>query len=279
MGVFNKDPLEKIKDQIQNDGRFFELLNEIKTTYHFLDNFSFLIDGRNISFTRPFKPFIPVGIVNSTIQTLASIRLCCEHGNLADANILLRKYRDDLFFYLYIVLVSREVITDPLKDLDKHDKNVEAWIDNRMSDVYITDILKYIGNHPILKPAVQKYKLHTTFSKIGNVLNTYTHGNGIKYYNRSLYAYDDKYLSDSIHAFSEHLTYITVTYILLLTLISPLAIMSIDYVDHLDRNQDPPPDSQYWVAPFVQHYLYAKRNLLGEDCIHYLQKETFMDFT
>ena len=45
-------------------------------------------------------------IATSCELTADSIISCCESGCMADAYSLLRKYRDDLFFYLYIVVCS-----------------------------------------------------------------------------------------------------------------------------------------------------------------------------
>ena len=279
MNIFSSDPLEKAKAEIHHDGRFDVMLNEVKNIYDLLDTFIFGQFGNDILFMRSFKAITPAIILHSTHKTLLSIRLCCEHGNFSDANILLRKYRDDLFFYLYIILVIQDAKELFSSELNKHDKNIEAWTKNSMSNVYITDILKYIGGHPMLKLAVQKYNLRTTFDQIGNVLNTYTHGNGKKYYNKVLHTYGEENIEDFTRTFSKHLNYITVTFMFLISLIYPLSIMASDYIDCLENEQEPPLDSQYWVASYIQRYFYEKKDLLGKDCIEYLQEETGMNFS
>lgn len=47
-------------------------------------------------------------ILESSSKTLESIKLCCENYNMADAFCLLRKYRDDLFFYLYLCAIEKK---------------------------------------------------------------------------------------------------------------------------------------------------------------------------
>ena len=96
----------------------------------------------------------------SASKTLESISVCCHLGSFADANTLVRKYRDDIFLYLYIIEASinrkgltakeqddilngemtidkfLEVITLTFSILsssdrkDKHDNAVDAWFDN-----------------------------------------------------------------------------------------------------------------------------------------------------
>lgn len=279
----NLDALEEIKEkskyEVSNDVRFEVMLNEIKSTYEFLEYFDYLQSDKNILHTRSFKIIMPSGILRSALRTLLSIRLCCDHGNFSDANILLRKYRDDLFFYLYVVLGYYDTKATNQKETIGYEKNVEAWMNNNLSNLFITDVFRYIGEHPTLRQAVKKYNLHSVFNRIGEVLNNYTHGNGIKYYNKWLHAYADDDIEELTRDFPEQLGYFTVTYVFLLVLINPLFIMSTDYVDSLECGREPIPDSQYLVAPFVEDYISSKKHLLGDDCIKYLQDKTNMIFS
>ncbi len=72
--------------------------------------------------------------------------------------------------------------------------------------------------------------------------------------------------------------FITVTFLFLLTICSPLAIMSTDYTDFLDMRETPPEGSQYWVAPFVTDFFKSNLDLIDKSCIEYLKENTFMDF-
>ena len=64
--------------------------------------------------------------------------------------------------------------------------------------------------------------------------------------------------------------YMTVVFILLLILCSPLSIMAEDYVDCLDVNAVPPENSQYWIAPFVESFMKKNIALIDKNCFDYL---------
>ena len=46
----------------------------------------------------------------SGIRTLNNIEYCCVHGCFSDANVLMRKYRDDLFIYIKLSLTRKPVL-------------------------------------------------------------------------------------------------------------------------------------------------------------------------
>lgn len=78
--------------------------------------------------------------------------------------------------------------------------------------------------------------------------------------------------------FVDDMKYITVTFLFLLILCSPLSIMSTDYIDFLDFRENPPEDSQYWVAPFIEEFISKNINLIDENCHRYLKENTDMQF-
>lgn len=78
------------------------LLEQIKVIESFLGDFSYLVLGRDNIICRNYA-FSLQRILNSSQATLGNIIECCKCFCLADAYTLLRKYRDDLFFCLYLV--------------------------------------------------------------------------------------------------------------------------------------------------------------------------------
>ena len=99
--------------------------------------------------------------------TVGSIISCCESYCIADAYSLLRKYRDDCFFYLYVVVYdacnkSGSKSTAMLKMQD----NIERWINNDLDDLHIGTVLQAIGQSSQVKDAVQKYNLKSYFDCI-----------------------------------------------------------------------------------------------------------------
>ena len=67
----------------------------------FLSEFGFLSFGRDFILCQE-KVFSLQRLAISVELTAGSIISCCKAGCMADANSLLRKFRDDMFFYLYI---------------------------------------------------------------------------------------------------------------------------------------------------------------------------------
>ncbi len=218
-------------------------------------------------------------IITSLELTAGSIALCCECGCIADANTLLRKYRDDMFFYLYLVLyyVCKDSHSD-WKELPNIEKNIKHWFDNKLADLEISLVFKTIGSSPIVEKTVQKYNLHSSFNIIGTRLNNYVHGNGIKYYNRHFNTYKDDEFRQELTKIANEMNFITVTFLFLLSLCSPSSIMSEDYINCLDCSIKPDNGSQYWVAPFILEYFKKNKSLLGDNIIKYMSDETNMVF-
>lgn len=113
---------------------------------------------------------------------------------------------------------------------------------------------------------------------MGKRLNNFVHGNGVEFYNRNINAYKAHELQDYLKILANDMKYITVTFLFLLILCSPLSVMSTDYIDYLDCGYTPPEDSQYWVAPFVEHFISNNINLIDENCYKYLEENTSMQF-
>lgn len=122
-----------------------------------------------------------------------------------------------------------------------------------MNNLYISKILKTIGESSKLKEAMFKFNMQENLDKMGIRLNNYTHGNGFRYYNCNISAYDyDRVLSGLSNIISD-LKYITISVLFLIILCFPAYIMSTDYIDYMEFNEIPPHESQYWVAPFIRN--------------------------
>lgn len=262
---------------ISQDKECQSLIHEMETVEKLLSEFGFLTFGRDYSLCKN-RHFSLQMISTSVELTIGNIISCCQSGCLADANTLLRKYRDDLFFYLYIVVydTSNKSESDKIK-IDEMEKNIDHWINNNLSNLNISTVLKDIGQSSNIIEAVKKYKLQSYFDKIGTRLNNYVHSNGISYYNRNINVYEENDLQKQMSALLNDMRFITVTFLFLLTLCSPGLIMSTDYIDHLECNSIPPKGSEYWVAPFITDYLRNNLNMIDKNCIDYLKDNTSME--
>lgn len=259
------------------ESKYIEVQNKLENIHKFLVRFDDLQLGRDMVMTSQASTLIPGLIIGSASDTLHSIMLCCEYGHLADSNTLLRKYRDDLFFYLYLIAFNSSNSLMDKAYRQKHEENIKNWQQNKLLNLRIVTVLKFISEVPILKIAIEKYKLQKSFSDIGQKLNNYVHSNGIDYYNKSTRAYRDNSLNISLDQIMEHTNYITTTFVFLVGLCSKISLMSSDYIDYLELGKTPPEGGQYWVAPFITDYLKDNGHILGKDCIEYLRYETGMD--
>src|SRR5690554_6446984 len=142
--------------------KFYKTMN---SNEEFMSNLTEQLFGKTVVCISNHKTYIMDTLFLRTAQrTLNSIFVCCTYGCFADANVLVRKYRDDLFQYLFIVdvLGNRKGLTnDEIDELipgkldaekfcsvvdsimkvsvdgsrkDKNDKAVDAWFDDRVSN-------------------------------------------------------------------------------------------------------------------------------------------------
>jgi len=255
-----------------------------------MDNYILHQNGR--LFTTPNSE---IGIAPSIKQTLGSIENCCKLGNFSDAFILLRKYRDDLFFCLYIDAMYED---DKKTNDNKHFEEIESlWFPRdltqkkqenseslRIKRVGYQDCIKKIYSSVALSKIVNKYNLKTELKCISDRLNDFVHGNhtlnrnNTLCYNKLLDQYEDSELSEICKNFVELLEYITVVFVFFNTLRSLDSIRAIDYIDSISFNTPIPNGSEYWVAPFIKKFFYKHASKLDENCILYLKSTTGMLF-
>lgn len=268
------------KHFFSSDCEWQKLLSEFESAKHFIDTLGFLSFGKDMGIIRSAGGFRPVhinSILQSAAQTLQSMIACSEYGNIADVHVLLRKLRDDLFFYLYVIVACRNNDILSSDALSKQEKYISAWVENRLSRLNIAEVINDITSAGECVELVERFSLKDELKQIGYTLNNYTHGNGNLYYNR-LYTH---YKEDEIRSVSTELihmlNYILITFVFLLVLLSPGCIMAPDYLDALDFSMTPEENSQYWVAPFVSEFIEKHKDLLGETALEYLRTATQME--
>lgn len=254
-----------------------QAINKLREIEKFLEEFGFLMFGRDFVFVASEENTIFFSLSSVMISlelTMGNIIACCESACIADANTLLRKYRDDLFFYLYIsVYESLDKCSEKAKTMAT---KIIRWLNNDLANFHIDQVLKAIASAPQLSDAVMKYNLKESFQKIGAALNSYVHSNGYAYYNRNANTYKENELSAELKKLEENVRYMTIVFLLLLVFCSPLSIMSTDYIDFLEVNETPPENSQYWVAPFVDQFIKENISLIDMNCLDYLRENTLM---
>ena len=254
-----------------------DILASLKSLECFLCDFENLSSGRDIIFFHDRVFFLSK--INISLEcTMGSIISCCEYGCIADANTLLRKYRDDLFFYLYILFYDSEKKSGAeSKALFEMEHNIDSWLQNELNHLNINSVLKAIASSPELNDAIKSYKLKSDFDRISRRLNSFVHGNGYWFYNQPSNDYKGSELAIEMAKICNDAKYVTVVFLFLLMLCTPIATMSTDYIACLDSGIQPPDGSQYWVAPFIQKFLAENESLISENCLQYLRDNTSME--
>ena len=248
---------------------------QMRRVEKFLGDFSFLSWGRNIILCGTYV-FSLQTILQSSELTIGNVISCCEHGCLADANTLLRKYRDDVFFYLYISVYD---VYDKLKETEQASKmrvNIERWLDDTLCNLNISEVMRAIGESPQCEDAVKENHLKQIFESISDRLNNFVHSNGIDFYNKGVFSYKEDEMDKHLKILLEDIKIITVSFLFLLSICEPFSISSTDYIDCMECGLTPIEGSQYWVAPFIEEFLKENIGLIGENCLNYLRENISM---
>lgn len=262
---------------IEQDEGCHNAISEMRRIEAFLDDFGTLSLGRD--FVLCGKYVFSLRMVSAACElTVGSIISCCKAGCMADANSLLRKYRDDLFFYLYVMICDSGKQSDSKSSaVIKMEENIENWINDGLRDLSISAVLQAIGRSPRVKDAVQRYNLQKYFDDLRDRLNNFVHSNGVSFYNQCVYAYRGTGLQQQMQDLLKDMRLITITFLFLLALCSPFSISATDYVDYLECQLTPSAGSEYWVAPFIAEFFENNSELIDDSCLKYLKDKTTME--
>lgn len=226
----------------------------------------------------------------SICNTLETIDFCCHRNVYSDAYTLIRKVRDDLMQYLFVMNViqhkhgltdeeAKEFATDPesilkMVELDwtilasgerKTDAELamEKWIynmleksENNKDRRQFFDTSKYkdylISNNEKVKYIFDEF-LTDKWLEEDRKLNNYVHANGIRFVMDNYIFQDQKKQKDK--ELIETLQNITDIFLSLLSVIDSIKFHSSDYLDALEMNMKPSEGSQYWVCPLIVEYM------------------------
>jgi hypothetical protein len=300
----NFESFREIK--IGETNEFKTFAEEIDYLIEFFKRFSELIfyNGRVISFFTDKDIFyLNSYLIDSSAQTLRSIKLCCSIGSFSDANTLIRKLRDDLMQFVYIRTIidkRRPFIEEDIENfkidnpadfenyfsnirfnsiLTDDEKAVSAWFSNTVSDLArplkrkmeFENYMKILKENPSIAQILEKYNLQRYWEVLRKRLNDYVHNNGVKFSVQNSIRKHDKNLEIHLNNINIRVSYISSFFIIVLLMIDSSLISSTDYIDHLECNLEPPEDSQYFIAGFIQDYIDIKVNKLHPELKQYLK--------
>lgn len=245
-----------------------------------------------INFTNNCTSILTGDFLLATSKTLMSISSCCRQGCFADANMLARKYRDDLFLYLYIIEADNKNIcltedelneiignrVDPEKFVeavtvamgiifsgikkDMQNDAIDAWFDNSAKSgdyrefLNIKNYLSFLERNPLVSDCIKEHGLEESWKRLRRKQNNYTHNNGRSFLTDNILSYYDLERFEALlEQVGDDVTFITSFFLTILILIKPNYIASNDYTNYLDCDLVPPDGCQYCVEPIVQEYI------------------------
>ena len=292
--------------QIDETEEFKAFSHDIDFLTQFFTSLSELIyfNGRVISFFSAKEYYtLNTALIDSSAQTLKSIKLCCSIGSFSDANTLIRKLRDDLIQYIYILnIISlrkpflEESIADFKTDnpeefvssilslqfnnrLTKDEQAVAAWFNNSVTDLprpirkklEFENYMKVLRQNGNINQILTEYNLQEYWEKLRKRLNDYIHNNGTAFANHNTISALHKNLAVHLKNINIRTTYVSSFFLVLLLMIESSLISSTDYIDHLDCDMQPPEDSQYFIASFVQDFIDKKVVKIHPELKQYLK--------
>lgn len=239
----------------------------------------------------------------SVLNTLTAIDFCCSRNAYSDAYTLIRKYRDDLMQYLFILnviqnthgltedeLSSYSFDTNSIIKMIESDFNIlisgkrksdvqlamESWMYNDLDDTSNAQYRKHFFDTSKYKKYLMSTdkrieSLMTTFlnpiwASSDRILNNYVHVNGKKYLTDN-YSYQidpAKKMSELV----DTLQHITNIFLCLLAVVDSTKMMSSDYRDYMEMGEKPPDNCQYWVFPCIVDYM---NTYFGNQLLSYIQ--------
>lgn len=253
-----------------------------------LKNLSDLIsyNGRIISFISVNNMYyINTELLDSAAKTLESIKLTCSIGAFSDANSLIRKLRDDLLLYVYVldIVKKRKAFNEEDLSLNRiltdDEIILEAWLSGKVDmlkwelkkKLGFENYMDYFKRDEAINNILINYKLETYWQILRRKLNDYVHNNGRQYTVHNTVEYDNNKLDVFLKNINTRTSYITSFFFVLLTMVDSALLMSSDIIDHLDMGTEAPDGSQYLIAPFIQEYIDTKIVRLHPELKQYLK--------
>ena len=277
-------------DDIENNEyKFYNYdIENIRDIFLYLSDTTF--SSSEVSYGRKGAYILSCQTMMSVCKTLETIDFCCFRNAYADAYTLIRKFRDDLMQYLFVLnviqnehgltdkeveqfemspesmmkmieldiatLISGERKTDAELAMEKWIYNVLENTENAMDRKNFFDASKYkaylISNNEKVRYIFENFFIDK-WKKEDRKLNNYVHTNGIQYLMNNYVYQDSKVQKDK--ELIESLQNIVDIFLSILAVIDSIKFHSSDYLDALEMNADPQEGSQYWVCPIIVDYM------------------------
>jgi len=185
----------------------------------------------------------------SSVQgTLASIQAILKDGRINDAYALLRKYYDSAVINIYTDLYLEDHVS-----IDNFVvKQIDSWIQGKDRLPEFRIMSEYIRKSLTVAPITALLSADDRYKRLRDRCNDHTHYN----FYRNVLLNDKEILLEgrrqALDEFSNDLRDVLILHVSYMFFAKGHYMMSSDHVDCLECGMTPEPDSEYWVAPFVQ---------------------------
>jgi hypothetical protein len=187
--------------------------------------------------------------VYSSIQgTLTSIQTILRDGRINDAYSLLRKYHDSVVINIYSILYLEEQFSIENFVVEQ----IDRWLKGSAQLPEYRVMSQYIRSSPRVAPVTAVLYSDDRYKLLRDRCNGHTHYN---FYRNVLLNDNEIHLPHRgriLNEFATDLRDLVVLHLAYLFSARQHYMMASDYVDCLECGHTPEPDSQYWVAPYVQ---------------------------
>ena len=223
------------------------VFQDLKLYIEFYGNLSFSIMSLSTTGTNAVIN-IDSYTLSSMQGTIESMRKILQNGRINDAYAILRKYYDSSVINVYTNLYLKEHINVDSFIVTK----IQNWLSGEAHLPTYGEMLKYIRNSPQVHPVCAILLSDGRYKKIRDRCNAHTHYN---FYEHVLLNDNEIYLPSRgqfLDIFRSDVRNLFVLHVACIFFVKGEYMMSSDYMDALECGLPPEPDSQYWVAPFVQ---------------------------
>lgn len=187
--------------------------------------------------------------VFSSIQgTLDSIRTLLTNGRINDAYALLRKYYDSVIINIYSNLYLQDNFS--LKNFVV--EQIDNWLKGKAKLPEFRIMSQYIRESTKTAPITDLLFRDDHYKSLRNRCNDHTHYN---FYRNVLLNDNEIVIPDRLQALDQisvDIRDILILHVAYIFFINDHYMMSRDHCDYLECGMTPEPDSEYWVAGFVQ---------------------------
>jgi hypothetical protein len=212
-------------------------------------------------------------IAERSFEILRSLLINLRNKNQLICNFLLRDLIENIKLYLYFIRgAKKEIISKTPQGVFTKEENIDtitAKINQGLKDGdtdWDFNIKQIVKNNKTLGIWLAELK---AIEKLNKQCNSYIHKNGLDkisphYINRS--SPTNIKLNDIFLCAKFFFT--------LIACYDGKVLASSDYIDYLDMGEEPPFDSQYWIAPICQDFIYEEYTKAD---IEKLKSLTYMD--